>query len=143
MTHVKFNRKPLETGLHNLVDDIFTSLPSMLKTEWNGGVPVNIREHENGYMLEVIAPGFEKTDFRIHVEQDVLTISAENKPANEKAAGEKQIRNEYAVRSFKRSFTLDDKIDANGIEATYVNGILILNLPRKESVKTAQEIKIS
>jgi HSP20 family protein len=143
MTHVKFSRRPFETGLHSLVDDIFTSLPHVLKTDWNNGVPVNIREHEKGYVLEIIAPGFEKSDFKINVEQDTLTVSAEKKTETGKTNGEKQIRSEYAVRNFKRSFRLDEKTDASGIEASYVNGILILNLPRKESVKTAQEIKVS
>ena len=52
---------------------------------------------------------------------------------------EKEIRKEYSYRSFKRSFTLDEKIDGNAIEAKYVNGVLTLNLPRKEEVKTASK----
>ena len=55
----------------------------------------------------------------------------------------KQIRKEYTVRSFKRSFTIDEKVDTNSIEAKYVNGVLTLNLPKKEQVKaSAQEITI-
>ena len=49
---------------------------------------------------------------------------------------EKEIRKEYQYRSFQRSFTLDEKIDAAGIEAKYVNGVLTLNLPKREEVKT-------
>ena len=55
----------------------------------------------------------------------------------------KQIRNEYSYRSFKRSFTLDEKIDATNIEASYINGVLTLNLPKKEVVKvSATEIVV-
>jgi HSP20 family protein len=56
-----------------------------------------------------------------------------------KNEGEKEIRREYSYRSFKRSFTLDEKIDAAGIDAKYVNGVLTLNLPKKEEVKSASK----
>ncbi len=147
MTHVKFNRKPFEGNFNNFVDDLFTELPGLLKTEinssgWGGRVPVNIKETENGYSLQVIAPGFEKADFKINLDKDVLTISAE-KVAEVNEEKSRQVRREYSFQSFKRSFTIDDKIDATNIEAGYVNGVLTLNLPRKEEVKeAAQEIKI-
>jgi HSP20 family protein len=71
-----------------------------------------------------------------------LTISAEKKDEVKKE-NEKQIRREYSYRSFKRSFTLDEKIDATNIEASYINGVLTLNLPKKEVVKaSATEIVI-
>jgi HSP20 family protein len=89
-----------------------------------------------------VAPGFEKADFRIGLDKNVLTISAE-KTAEVKEEKTRQIRREYSYRSFKRSFTLDEKIDATTIEAGYVNGVLTLNLPKKERVKEeSQEIKI-
>ena len=105
-------------------------------------VPVNIRESKEAYQLEVVAPGFEKNDFNINLEKSILTISAEKK--NEvKEESEKQIRKEYHYRSFKRSFTLDEKIDAEKIEAKYVNGVLTLNLPRKVEVKAStKEISV-
>jgi HSP20 family protein len=145
MAHVKFVRSPFEKSFNNLIDDLFAELPVISKNngnQWNGFVPVNIQETDNSYSIEVVAPGFEKTDFKVNVEQDTLTISAERK-TEEKQENTKQIRKEYNYRSFKRSFTLDEKIDANGIEAKYVNGVLTLNLPKKVEVKTpAQEIAI-
>ena len=147
MTHVKFNRKPFEGSINNFVDDLFTELPALFKNEFNqferkGFVPVNVKETEKSYQLEVVAPGFEKTDFKISLDQDLLTISAEKK--NEvKEGNEKQIRREYSYRSFKRSFTLDEKADATNIDASYVNGVLVLNLPKKEPVKaSATEITV-
>ncbi len=74
-------------------------------------------------MLEVIAPGFEKQDFKVNLDQDVLTISAEKKKDTENSTNEKQIRKEFSVRTFKRSFTVDNKIDAGKNEAKSVNGI--------------------
>ena len=147
MTQTNFSRKPFEGTFNNLVEDLFTELPALLKTEFNqsnrkGFVPVNVKESEKSYQLEVIAPGFEKTDFKINLDQNLLTVSAEKKE-EEKVDNEKQIRREYSYRSFKRSFTLDEKIDATNIEASYINGVLTLNLPKKEVVKaSATEIVI-
>ena len=147
MTHIKFNSKPFEGSINNFVDDLFTELPALFKNEFNqferkGFVPVNVKETEKSYQLEVVAPGFEKSDFKVNLDQDILTISAEKK--NEaKEGNEKQIRREYSYRSFKRSFTLDEKVDATNIDASYVNGVLTLNLPKKEPVKaSATEIVI-
>ncbi|MDZ4795175.1 MAG: Hsp20/alpha crystallin family protein [Bacteroidota bacterium] len=152
MTNVKFSSKPFEGTFNNLVDDLFTELPGFFKNEFNnydrkGSVPVNVKETVNGYQLEVVAPGFEKSDFKVQVDQNLLTISAEKKndPDNnrEKEDKQQQIRREYNYRSFKRSFTLDEKTDATNIGASYINGVLTLNLPKKEVVKaSATEIVI-
>jgi HSP20 family protein len=148
MTLVKFNRKPLEGSFNNFVDDLFASFPVFNGSEasqhqqWRGFVPVNISETDKTYAIEIIAPGFEKADFKVSVDEQILTISAEK--ANEvKEENKKQIRKEHSYRSFKRSFTLDEKTDVAGIDAKYVNGILTLNIPKKEEVKTpAQQITI-
>jgi HSP20 family protein len=143
MTLVKFNRKPLESSFNSFVDDFFSEMPTIFGNGLTSSViPVNIKETANGYDLEVVAPGFEKADFQVNVDQDVLTVSAEKKEeAKNEEGGEKNkmIRSEYSYKSFKRSFTLDDKIDAAGIEAKYVNGVLTLNLPRKAEVKSASK----
>src|SRR5258705_3026234 len=147
MTHVKFTRKPFEGSLNNIVDDLFAELLVFLKNEFiqsgqKGFIPVNIKEMDKSYRLEVIAPGFEKTDFRVNLDQNLLTISAEKKD-EVKEENEKTIRREYNYRSFKRSFTLDDKIDATKIDASYINGVLTFNLPKMEMVKaSATEITI-
>ena len=147
MTNVKFNSKPFTGTFNNLVDDLFAELPVLFKNDFNnverkGFVPVNVKETEKGYLLEVVAPGFEKADFKVNLNQNLLTISAEKKEEL-KEEKEKQIRREYSYRSFKRSFTLDEKIDATNIEASFVNGVLTLNLPKKEEVKaSATEIVI-
>ena len=148
MTNVKFNRKPFEGTFNTLVDDLFTELPALFKTDFNnvdrkGFVPVNVEETDKGYHLDVVAPGFEKADFKVSLDQNLLTISADKEDGFGSASQEKQIRREYSYRSFKRSFTLDEKIDATNIEASYINGVLTLNLPKKEVVKaSATEIVI-
>ena len=149
MTQVKFNSKPFEGTFNNLVDDLFAEFPVLYKNQqnWKGSVPVNIKETEKNYIIEVVAPGFEKTDFKISLEQQLLTISTEKKNEvkedSDNNRNEKQIRKEYSYRTFKRSFTLDEKTDGSNIDAKYVNGVLTLNLPKKEEVKpSVQEINI-
>jgi HSP20 family protein len=72
----------------------------------------------------------------------LLTISYEKK-AETKSEDAKSVRTEFSLQSFKRSFTLDDKLKADGIEAKYDNGILKLFVPKKEEVKeTAREISV-
>jgi HSP20 family protein len=124
-----------------MVDELFNGLPVVFNEGYNsltkqGHVPVNIKELPNSYTVDVVAPGFEKTDFKVNLEGNLLTISGEKK-TEEKSETEKQIRKEYSYRSFKRSFTIDEKIDATGIEASYVNGVLQLNLPKKTEVREA------
>jgi HSP20 family protein len=140
MTHVHFNHKPFDKSFNSFVNDLLADFPVLYKNEgnaqWKGFAPANIKETEKNYGLEIVAPGFDKADFKINIEQNVLTISVEKKNET-KEENEKQIRKEYDFRSFKRSFTLDEKIDAGAIGAQYVNGILTLNLPKKETVKPA------
>jgi len=148
MTHSKFHNRNFDRSFDNMVDELFHGLPVVLNDGYNfltkqGYVPVNIKEAGNGYILEVVAPGFEKPDFKVNVDNNVLTIAAE-KRSEENSEIQKQIRKEYSYRSFKRSFTIDDKIDATAIDASYVNGVLILNLPKKVEVKEAtKDIKIN
>lgn len=144
MTVVKFNNKPANG--FNLLENFFNEIPTFFKDDFGvkpqGFIPVNVKETKDAYQLEVVAPGFEKNDFNINLEKNILTVSAEKKSETEKK-DEKQIRKEYGYQSFKRSFTIDEKVDAEKIEAKYVNGVLTLNLPRKEEVKaSAKEILV-
>jgi len=144
MTVVKFNNRPANG--FSLMGNFFNEFPTLFKDDFSENLknfaPVNIRETRDAYELEVVAPGFEKSDFNVNIEKNILTISAEKK--NEvKNDDQKQIRSEYSYRAFKRSFTLDEKVDAEKIEAKYVNGVLTLNLPSKVKVKTpAKEISV-
>src|SRR5262245_9894859 len=144
MTVVKFNNRP--TNGFNLLDNFFNEFPTLFKddfgTKAQDFIPVNVKETKDAYQIEVVAPGFEKGDFNVNLEKNVLTISAEKKEEAENK-DEKQIRREYSYHSFKRSFTIGEKVDFEKIEAKYVNGVLTLNLPRKEEVKaSAKEISV-
>ena len=147
MSIVKFKRYyPASNSFNNLVDDFFPQFPSLFQSEFANGfnqsVPVNIKQTEKGYEVEVIAPGFNKEDIKVGLEKNLLTVSAE-KNENEESKIEKQIRREYKYQSFKRSFTLDEKIDTEKIEGKYENGVLTLNLYNKAEVKApVKEITI-
>ncbi|MBS1909422.1 MAG: Hsp20/alpha crystallin family protein, partial [Bacteroidetes bacterium] len=86
------------------------------------------------YHLDVKAPGFDKADFNINLDGNLLSISVEKKE-DQKVENPKFVRREFSFKSFKRSFTLDEKIDAEKIDAKYENGILKLELPKKAVAK--------
>jgi HSP20 family protein len=134
MTQVKFSH-PGYSRLSGLVNGFLNELPSGLGQDLNFGFPpANIHETTDAYHLELSAPGRSKEDIKLNVENGLLTISYEKK---EEAASEdyKTIRKEFSFKNFKRSFTLDDRIDGNGVQAKYENGVLKVLLPKKAEVK--------
>ena len=129
---------PVNKNLTSVFDELFNSLPTSWGNEVRTGAtaPVNIIESNNGYNIEFNVPGRNKEDFKIKVEKGLLTVSYEKQQETENAEV-KSIRKEFSFQSFKRSFTLDEKVNADGIEAKYENGILKVSLPKKEEVKIA------
>lgn len=145
MTLVKTNN-PFAKSFDGLMNELFNELPATfgktVKQDIFGFPPVNIVEKNDHYHLQVAAPGFDKSDFNIKLEGETLTISAEKKEET-KSETDKVIRKEFSSKAFKRSFTLDEKIDAANISAKYENGILHVGLPKKEEVKAVtKEINI-
>jgi len=96
---------------------------------------VNIKQNANEFTVEVAAPGFEKGDFKLEVDHDLLTISSEKKVENETKDGEQFTKREFSYQSFSRSFTLPNTADGERIEANYDNGILRITIPKKEEAK--------
>jgi HSP20 family protein len=99
-------------------------------------VPVNIRETDKTYEVEVMAPGLKKSDFRVSLDGKQLTIAFEHKEEQQEG-GEQEgyLRQEYRHQSFTRTFTLDDTVDANNISANYTDGVLHLTVPKKEEAQ--------
>lgn len=119
------------TGWSNTNNAYGTSLPA-----------VNIKEDENGFEVEVAAPGLAKEDFKVEVENDVLTISSDKESQNEE---NNYSRREFRYSSFKRNFTLpENAVDVDKVQASYNNGVLHILLPKREEVKPkpAKTIKI-
>jgi HSP20 family protein len=131
MTLVKFNNRPYR-HLDNVFDDLFNGFPSVAAT--TGNPAVNIYEHKDSFVLELNVPGRTKEEFSIAIDKGLLTVSAEKKePATSDDV--KAIRREFTNGGFKRSFTVDEKIDVNNVQAKYENGILSIELPKKEEAK--------
>jgi len=103
-------------------------------------VPVNIRDNGTAWQVDVIAPGLSREDFKVQLNNGLLTISAEHK--EEKAGGQDGngwVRREYSHKAFSRSFSLDDTVDGDHVEAKYNNGVLQLILPKKAEAKQASK----
>jgi HSP20 family protein len=134
MTLVKVNNRPFG----NLFSEFFNELPVSARSFGNEFISfpqTNIHETNDAYHLELVVPGRVKEDFKIEVEQGLLSVSFEKKEEAVKADDYKTIRREFDYKSFKRSFSVDDKVDVNGIQAKYENGVLKLLLPKKEESK--------
>ena len=120
MTTLKQN--PLLLG--SILEDFFPANPVYFS-------PVNIFENEQGFNIELKVPGIKKDQINIQIEKGLLIISYQHPQSND-PKNEKLIKREFSTKSFKRTFSLDDKINSQAIEAVMENGILNLHLPLKE-----------
>ncbi len=115
-------------------------LEELFRPDWMGGVQnnntlniplVNIRETDTSYEVELSAPGKSKEDFNIDLDENVLTISSEQKSENNSEEG-RFTRREFSYSSFRRAFTLPETVNEDEIRASYENGILKISLPKRE-----------
>ena len=126
--------KLFQNNVNRVFDDDFWGFSNVTQ---NVSIPVNVRETDKSYELELVAPGLKKEDFRINVHGETLTISFEHQEEQSRQNEDKSwLRREYQKRSFTRTFSLDDAIDANKINAKYTDGILHLSLLKKECAQT-------
>ena len=128
------------------MDDLFGDLDRTVGFNGANSVPqVNISEFDDHFEILLAAPGFNKEDFKLHQEDKFLTISVENEDKKEEEVKPRVIRKEFNYKNFSRKFTLPKTVDKDGIAASYVNGILNVQLPKKEEekVKPARTIEIS
>ena len=96
---------------------------------------VNIKETDDNFEVVMAAPGMNKKDFKINLDDNLLTISSEKENDNEEK-NEKYTRREYSYQSFTRSFTLPKNVvDATKISAKYENGELYIEIPKREEAK--------
>ena len=135
-------------GWTSLIDELFSDdLQAVKNKDTNqqlSGPKVNIKESDEAYVLDMAVPGFKKSDFKIGLENEKLSISAEIKVEE----GEKEAnftRKEFSYESFKRTFILPETVDEGAINANYNNGILTVSIPKKEEAKPkpARTIEIS
>src|SRR5215213_906203 len=103
MTVVRYkNRLNADGAFNNLLSDLFPQTPSIYRSESTQVAPMNIRETEKEYILDLVAPGLNKEDFTINLDNNLLTVAVEKKEETAKE-NEKVIRREFRQTAFKRS----------------------------------------
>jgi len=139
MNLVRFNHP----GFTNFFDN-FEKAHQGLTTGSEGKVPsVNILENDNSFVLEVAAPGIKKDEFKINLDNQVLTVSREVEESNEENAVN-YTRKEFVYGNFSHSFTLPKSIKFDAITADYNEGILSISIPKKEEdVKLTRKIEVA
>lgn len=144
MSIVKFSNQMPRLFDRFFENDLF-DMPSHTLSRTNSTVPaVNIKENKDSFEVEMSAPGFEKNDFKVELDHQLLTISSEKRTENEEKEDEHFTRREFSYQSFSRSFTLPESADSEQISAKYENGILTLSIPKKDEakVKPIKQIEI-
>lgn len=107
-------------------------------------IPVNIKETEDNFFVELIVPGYQKDLFSINVENNQLNISYKQdlKKGKEEENEKKYLVNTYSVRDFERTFKISDVIDVKALEAKFNDGVLTITLPKSEEKKAVKiEVK--
>jgi HSP20 family protein len=118
------------------VDNFFEqSLDDFFKLPKNALIPaVNIKQSDKNYALKIAAPGLKKKDFKVVINDGILTISAEKENQKEDS-NKKFTRREYSYNAFSRSFALPSELQAKTVKTRYKNGILTVNIPKKDVAK--------
>jgi len=137
MTLLKVNNRPALKSFDGLFNELFGNLENLPGQNFTANVPpVNILETAEGYHVEMAAPGRIKENFKLKVEGNLLIVSYEE-TKTEETAEPKLVRREFTTAAFKRTFTLDEKVNADGILAKYEDGLLKLFVPKKAELKPA------
>lgn len=136
-------------SLPSLLEDFFSKdwADSTLANRTNGfSLPaVNVRETNDAFLLEVAAPGMKREDFKVELDNNVLTISSQREEKQDDQGNENFTRREFSYQYFQRSFSLpENKVEGDKISARYVDGILHITAPKKEEarVKPVKQISI-
>lgn len=134
-------------SMPNLLDDFFgRDLMSNVFDDHTGvSVPaVNVIENNDEFRIEVAAPGLDKKDFKIDLENNVLTISSEKEMKDEETdKNGKFMRREFSYSSFKRSFSMPQSVEAEKINAKHKDGVLYISIPKREEAKQKPPKQIS
>ncbi len=135
MTHIRVKTPAFVPSFFNTLDRFLTE---DLANVQEANPAVNIIEKENAYHLEMRAPGLAKSDFKIELDGELLSISYE-KSEEKSEETDKFIKREFSTRSFRRTFTVNTDLKVEDISAKYEDGILTVDIPKKE--EKAKEVK--
>jgi|SRR5690554_2648900 len=138
MTLVKFNSQrknnTLMPGFNDVFDSVFND--TFFSDRLTSRVPaVNISETQDYFHIELAAPGLKKDDFKLNLDRNILSISVEQ-TLNNTDQDRNYNKREYSYSSFVRSFTIPDSADHDRIHASYIDGVLKIDIAKKEEAKS-------
>lgn len=142
MNLVRFQKPVYSYRFNNLMTDFLTDYSAALNYKPLNSVPVNIAVDNNNYKIQFLAPGFKKEDFTIKHQNGILKVTG---MVNSETNSQNEfLKKEFDIKNFERSFNIPDTVDTEKIIAKYSEGILEVELPKKEEVvqKTEKEIAI-
>lgn len=136
---------PMQSLLNDFFSDSwFNSALSNWSPAGNTLPAVNVAENNDDFVIEVAAPGMKRDDFKVELDNHILTVSSEKQANNDTTQGN-YTRREFSYHAFQRSFALpQEKIMGENIAAKYEDGILRIVVPKREEakVKPARQIKV-
>lgn len=130
------------TGFPSIMDDFFNTSWNIPITDYTDSTPaVNVKEDDKFFILHIAAPGINKDDFKICIENKVISIEVVKNDENE---NDDFTRKEFNFNSFKRSFSIPKNVQLSKINASYLNGVLEIQLPKnkEDQVQPKKFIKI-
>lgn len=128
------------TRISEILDEMMSDFPVI--NDRISEPSINVKETDTLHQIQLSAPGYKKENFKIDIDNDVLTISNEFKEENSNE-NEKWARKEFRRSSFSRSFYLPENLKLDSIEAKYEDGILYIDIPKQEKiVKKSRSIEI-
>ena len=133
---------------NDFMDDFF-SVPrvtgfggSRFDRDFSRMMTTDVKETDNGYQLDMNLPGFAKEDIKAELKDGYLTINAQSNSSNdEKDEDGNYIRRERYTGSCSRSFYVGDAVTQDDIHAAFKDGVLSLNIPKKEAIPEKEETK--
>lgn len=145
MSLIRFkSNDPFMSPFENIFNDFFEGefMPTR-RTRNFGSLPAaNIQETDKSFLVELASPGMAKEDFKIELDEDLLTIRSEKETKTEEKEN-RYTKREFNYTSFVRSFRLPEGVDTENITASYEGGILSLEIPKKEvEVKKTRQIDV-
>ncbi|MEX2483752.1 MAG: Hsp20/alpha crystallin family protein [Brumimicrobium sp.] len=132
MEIIRKNNGLLPSFFGNVEDDFF----GIDRLDRFSKVAVNIKDHDNDFLIEMAIPGIKKEDVDIEVDGSKLRVSAETKHEVDEST-DSYTRREFSYGSFTRSFTLPKEVDGDNINASCKDGVLSIEIPKPEAKKKA------
>jgi HSP20 family protein len=123
-------------SLNQVFDNLFNRpLSDMIGSDLVVTSPsVNIKDTDDAFIIELAAPGLDKNNFDVKIEDNYLKISYEHSTSEEEKKDDNYTRREFKFTSFSKSFQLPEIVDAEKIKGNYQEGILSVTLPKNKKV---------